>query len=183
LSKKQNLSKSLQTLTQEGLATHDATDALRAQHRRDLVPILDLHLPLARHIQDTTDWDKLTPSTQYYDQIRKSRNGKAPDRHGMRPEIHKFFMEDTAIFDLYSKHIVAPIIRGTLPHDDYDSSIGAQMFAARKTDPNKIRPVTNPDTDRCIAACCCPVQCSISIAPCFAFFRFFQSLILTKGYL
>ena len=152
LSKKHNLSKSLRTLTQDGLAPHDATDTLRAQHQRDITPMLDLHLHLARHIQDTTDWDKLTPSSKYYDQIRKSKNGKASDRHGMRPEIHKFLMEDTAIFDLYSKHILGPIVRGTLYHDDYHSSIGAQMFAARKTDPTKIRPVINPDADRCTAA-------------------------------
>ena len=39
-----------------------------------------------------------------------------------------------------------------MSHDEQHSSIGAQMYATRKTDPLAARPVTNPDKDSCIAA-------------------------------
>ena len=55
------------------------------------------------------------------------------------------------IFDLYHKHILDPITQGTLFHDAQHSSIGAQMFAARKSDPTAARPVTHPDCDISIA--------------------------------
>jgi hypothetical protein len=48
--------------------------------------------------------------------------------------------------------ITYPIIQGTLDHDHYDSSLGAQLFAARKQDPTDVCPVQNPDNDRARAA-------------------------------
>ena len=152
LSKKGNMSKAYKQLTQEGLVDHDASDHLRSQHKRDCMPILNLHLPLVKHIQQTTNWQELLAPDKIYKQFRKQKNGKAPDRHGMRPEISKVLIDAPEIMDLYIDLVFQPIAQGTLSHDEQHSSIGAQMYAARKSDPLAARPVTNPDTDRCIAA-------------------------------
>ena len=59
LSKKGNLSKAYKQLTQEGLVDHDASDKLQSLHKRDCMPILNLHLPSVQHIQQTTNWQEL----------------------------------------------------------------------------------------------------------------------------
>ena len=79
-------------------------------------------------------------------------NGKAPDRHGMRPEISQVLIDSPEIMDLYAKLVFQPIAQSTLSHDVQRSTIGAQMYAMRKTVPLAVRPITNLDTDRCIAS-------------------------------
>ena len=135
LTKKGNLSKAYKTLTQDGLVDHDAIETLRKQHRREHMPILDLHSSRTQDIQDHTDWPKLISADAIYKHVRKQKNGKAPDRHGMRPEILKCLLDSPKIFDLYHKHILEPITQHVLLHYEQHSCIGAQMFAARKSDP------------------------------------------------
>ena len=106
LTKKGNLSKAYKTLTQDGLVDHDAIETLRKQHRREHMPLLDLHSSLTQDIQDNTDWSKLISADAIYKHVRKQKNGKAPDRHGMRPDILKCLLDSPQIFDLYHKHIL-----------------------------------------------------------------------------
>ena len=73
------------------------------------MPILNLHLPLVKHIQQTTNWQELLAPDNIYKQFRKQKNGKAPDRHGMSPEISNVPIDTPEIMDLYIKLVFQPI--------------------------------------------------------------------------
>ena len=152
LTKKGNLTKAYKALTQDGLCQRDTISTLRSLHRSNDLSGLHVHDSLLQHIQTSTDWSDLVAPADLYNDSRRQKNGKAPDRHGMRSEHFKILMDDPVISDLYYGHVFQPIVQGTLHHDFQDSSIGCQLFAVRKSDPDDARPVQNPDNDRSRAA-------------------------------
>ena len=112
-----------------------AFETLRKQHRSYHMPRLELHQSLTRDIQNKTGWTKLISAGAIYKHLRKQKNGKAANRHGMFQENLKCLIKSPQIFDLYHKHILEPITEHFLLHYEQHSCIGAQMFAARKSDP------------------------------------------------
>jgi hypothetical protein len=152
LAKKGNFTKAYKALTQDGLCQTDTIHALRSMHRTNDLSSLNTHGSLLQHVQTSTNWHDLCTPDDLYKDSRRQKNGKAPDRHGMRPEHFKILMDDPFILDLYYTHIFQPILQGTLHHDDQDSSLGCQLFAVRKSDPDDARPVQNPDNDRARAS-------------------------------
>ena len=139
-------------MTQDGLCQKDTITALRSLHRPNDLSILKTHGSLLQHVQTSTDWNDLCAPGDLYKDSRRQKNGKAPDRHGMRSEHFKILMDDPEILNLYYTHIFQPILQGTFHHDSQDSSIGCQLFAVRKSDPDDARPVQNPDNDRARAS-------------------------------
>jgi hypothetical protein len=141
LARRGNLSKGFATLTQPGLAAHDAVDELKAKHPFASPPDAD-HNGGDRWTEEP---EPLKPS-EVKRAIRKSAPAGAADRFGwcIREDLECLYAKLSAPEpSIFTNYVLAPFLGGSFPTGAFDSNIlwGGTLLALSKAPKPGSRPV------------------------------------------
>jgi hypothetical protein len=141
LARRGNLSKGFATLTQPGLAAHDAIEELKSKHPFASPPYADHHGG-DRWIEEP---EPLKPS-EVKRAIRKSAPAGAADRFGwcIREDLECLYAKLSAPEPgIFTNYVLAPFLGGSFPTGAFDSNIlwGGTLLALSKAPKPGSRPV------------------------------------------
>jgi hypothetical protein len=141
LARRGNLSKGFATLTQPGLAAHNAVDELKAKHPFASPPDADHH----GGDRWTEEPEPLLPS-EVKRAIRKSAPAGAADRFGwcIREDLECLYAKLSASEPgIFTNYVLAPFLGGSFPTGAFESNIlwGGTLLALSKAPKTGSRPV------------------------------------------